>query len=559
MPQGAIRSNSQSISTPSPRNDNQPFRGTGRGSRRTFLERRTWTRTSKSRENTRHIQGRSEPKGQNEQPNRSGHDDSVKWYDKSTINWRHNLDQIENCCELFDFSKMTLNKFYESYYGVINLSNLKLDVEDLEILGKGLKFCPTPANIDHGALKESLDKFFRRCALKLHFAIQNDIHEDMSEEHDTPEPFSHPDLKLPSTFSPQMPSNLEHINYLILQDLLTFKPKRCKHNLTSNQLSRLFNLSENEHIIFKKADKGSNIVIWDKVLYKEEAHRQLKNTNYYMKLPNDISHKVKEKVDKLTTKMFENREINEKTFLYLMEGGTRTSVFYMLPKIHKNRQNPPGRPIVSSVNSPTEKISQMTDILLRPWAQKGRSFICDTPDFIGKIKDIKLEPNDWFLTMDVTNLYTNIPHNESIEKVHDVIKERTNMYPTNESILKMLSLILKYNVFRFEKDYYLQINGTAMGTRVAPTYAIIFMNWLEENYICNRYRNLRYWFRFIDDIWAIFRGTEAEIIAFKNFCNSIHPTIKFTMEFSKDKVVFLDLITSRTIENNIKTEVYETH
>ena len=52
----------------------------------------------------------------------------------------------------------------------------------------------------------------------------------------------------------------------------------------------------------------------------------------------------------------------------------------------------------------------------------------------------------------------------------------------------------------FNQDNYLQINGTAMGTRVAPMYANLFMNSLEETYIYPHTKCPRIWFRFIDDI-----------------------------------------------------------
>ena len=35
--------------------------------------------------------------------------------------------------------------------------------------------------------------------------------------------------------------------------------------------------------------------------------------------------------------------------------------------------------------------------------------------------------------------------------------------------------ILKHNTFTFNDKYYLQTNGTAMGTKMAPAYAIISM------------------------------------------------------------------------------------
>jgi hypothetical protein len=40
-------------------------------------------------------------------------------------------------------------------------------------------------------------------------------------------------------------------------------------------------------------------------------------------------------------------------------------------------------------------------------------------------------------------------------------------------------MVLKKN-FTFNGDHYIQINGTAMGTKMAPSYANIFMGKLEK-------------------------------------------------------------------------------
>jgi hypothetical protein len=44
----------------------------------------------------------------------------------------------------------------------------------------------------------------------------------------------------------------------------------------------------------------------------------------------------------------------------------------------------------------------------------------------------------------------------------------------------LLTLVLKHNNFTFNGEHFLQINGTAMGTKMAPSYANIFMGKLEK-------------------------------------------------------------------------------
>jgi hypothetical protein len=49
-------------------------------------------------------------------------------------------------------------------------------------------------------------------------------------------------------------------------------------------------------------------------------------------------------------------------------------------------------------------------------------------------------------------------------------------------------------------NHYLQINGTAMGTKMAPSYANMFMGDLEERLLLSSLKQPLLWFRFIDDI-----------------------------------------------------------
>ena len=211
-----------------------------------------------------------------------------------------------------------MNKYWEKYYGVINLSDRELKSDELEILGKGLKYCPTPGMVDHGLLKESIDKFFRICSLRLFFS---NVEIPPPVEHG---PFSHKDLKLPSKFNPPMPTNLYHIYYLVMDELLCFTALKKKHrvmNITPSQQTALRNLSDVEDIIIKKADKGSNIVIQNRNDYISECLSQLQNIKYYMKVDEDLSPKFKTKVDELVLKMHESHEIDDKMYLYLLDGG----------------------------------------------------------------------------------------------------------------------------------------------------------------------------------------------------------------------------------------------
>ena len=79
-----------------------------------------------------------------------------------------------------------------------------------------------------------------------------------------------------------------------------------------------------------------------------------------------------------------------------------------------------------------------------------------------------------------------------------------------------------------------------VGTQFAQPYSVPFMAALEENILNKINKKLNVWWRYIDNIfiWEHDKGSLKEFI---NEINSFHPTIKFTADWSKEKVKFLDV------------------
>ena len=143
------------------------------------------------------------------------------------------------------------------------------------------------------------------------------------------------------------------------------------------------------------------------------------------------------------------------------------------------------RPIVSSCNSITERISQFVDRWLQPYVKKLPSYLKDTSDFLKLIETTKLPDKCLLASIDVSSLYTNIPHEDRKQSILYYLQANPDIYaqpeqPLPEVLAGVIKIVLKKNVFEFNNDYYLQIQGTAMGTKMAPAYANLFMGKLEE-------------------------------------------------------------------------------
>ena len=150
------------------------------------------------------------------------------------------------------------------------------------------------------------------------------------------------------------------------------------------------------------------------------------------------------------------------------------SIYY--PKFIKIKiTHPPGRPIISASFHPTERISEFVDYQLNPLVPKLPTYIKDTTHFLQKLDSLPELANGCLLvTLDVSSLYTNIPHKEGIHACRKALESHANGRLKTESICDLIRMILTMNNFEFENNYYLQLHGTAMGTKMAPAYANLF-------------------------------------------------------------------------------------
>jgi hypothetical protein len=109
-------------------------------------------------------------------------------------------------------------------------------------------------------------------------------------------------------------------------------------------------------------------------------------------------------------------------------------------------------------------------------------------------------------------------------------------------MIKALVLVLRLNIVGFNSKAYQQINGTAMGTSLGPPYANLFMEMIETPIVKRYSKNgLLLYKRFIDDIFAIFEGTESQALDFIKALNNAEPGIKLTHTCSLTSVDFLDI------------------
>ena len=312
----------------------------------------------------------------------------------------------------------------------------------------------------------------------------------------------------PSKFNPRGPGALEA--FICSNDTHNSLPtryKRPRDNLTQSERKALKELKAlSDRVIIKPADKGSAVVLMDREDYLKEGIRQLSDLNFYRPVQQDLSAEHMLSIRDIVSNMYAHKEISKKVKDFLLDFPMRTSRFYLLPKIHKGKFPPPGRPIISGNGCPTERISQFVDFFMKELSPKGPSFLKDTTDFLQTLHAVgKTPPGTLLVTLDVTSLYTNIPNDEGIRAAEFALEDHRpfGKEPFNNSIIDLLRLVLTCNNFTFNGQHYLQVGGTAMGTKTAPNYAVNFMNFFENRFVYTYFIQPLYWKRYIDDIFMM--------------------------------------------------------
>ena len=135
------------------------------------------------------------------------------------------------------------------------------------------------------------------------------------------------------------------------------------------------------------------------------------------------------------------------------------------------------------------------------------------------------------ITMDGNSLYTNIPLTDSINACRSFLNRHTSDPALINDIPVLIGFILTHKLMKFNNDHNLQINGTAMGTKMAPTYANISMDAIDNSFIsaCPQKPSIHY--RYIDDIFLIWPNGNDSVKHFVELANNLHLNIKFTLHY----------------------------
>jgi hypothetical protein len=150
------------------------------------------------------------------------------------------------------------------------------------------------------------------------------------------------------------------------------------------------------------------------------------------------------------------------------------SVFYIMPKIHKNPLAV--RPVVSYSGSLLYGLGVWCDDKLQRIARIQRSYFKSSFDLLQELKTRVIPPNAKLFTADATAMYTNIligPTLHIISKYLQDNEEKCVGVP-RKALFDALSIVMRNNNSTFGDTTSHQDDGAAMGAPPSPSWATMF-------------------------------------------------------------------------------------
>jgi hypothetical protein len=356
---------------------------------------------------------------------------------------------------------------------------------------------------------------------------------------------------------------LQLLSDVVTHDNNAAAVSRGSTNYSSHDRRFLKDLLSDATITIKPADKNLGLAFVDTSWYTAELKRMLADTVTYKKIPlenneSTIVTKLKAQLVKQlktiakrheTTLTDWHPEHGEKmnTFLSRKVKADKAAIphIYLLIKVHKPK-GLCGRPIVPCTRWITTPASVLADHLLQdimkqaaiPWLVKDtKSLVND----LERTRVLSSSVDDIFVTADIASLYTNIDTKMGLELVRKFLLEQNVRHDRVTLIMDLLTFVMENAYLAFNNQVFQQIDGTAMGTAAAPTYANIVVYMLERPIVKEFISRgaLHIYRRFLDDIFAYIKAESAD--EFKTRMNRLHAKLTFEFVTEADSATFLDL------------------
>jgi hypothetical protein len=153
-----------------------------------------------------------------------------------------------------------------------------------------------------------------------------------------------------------------------------------------------------------------------------------------------------------------------------------------LVKVYK--EGAPIKQIINWKNAPPYKLAKLLARKLKTYIPLPHTFnVKNIVHLMKELTDLLYGRNIKFASLDISNMYCNVPIKEMIATLEKICKTNNIEDKTKQDILKIIQVIVEQNNFRFQDTIYVQNEGLTTGATTSSILSEIYLQYVENTKI----------------------------------------------------------------------------
>ena len=311
---------------------------------------------------------------------------------------------------------------------------------------------------------------------------------------------------------------------------------------------------KDNNLTVDKADKGNILIIFPKNQLIDKTLTFLSDPNFQL-LKSDPTSRFQTQIKTILKKS--NIVLQKCNINQYINSNPHAPILRASIKIHKPGN--PIRPIVNYIPAPAYRLKKFLNNLINQILIKSNKYnITNSKHLTDQLSQIHLTANSKMISLDIHNMYTNIPISETLTLIQNQLLQHQYNSTFVTQFVDLLRCTLNQNYFLYDSKFYHQKDGLPMGSSLSSNISEIFLQHLEQNNIEKliKQHSIVFYGRYVDDILLIYNSNNDLNDNILNSFNSIHPNIQYSLEKEQNnKINFLDLKIEKC-NNKIIFDIY---
>ena len=236
---------------------------------------------------------------------------------------------------------------------------------------------------------------------------------------------------------------------------------------------------KDQKLIAVSFDKGCGFCVMKQTTYSDKLNKILSSSQCepHNGESDDLTIRTEKLINNSLHQLMKPGKISEKIYHRLRTTGSQPARLYRLAKVHKI-----GTPLWPVLSIPGSSYANLNKFV-SPFFGKlpCANFETNSKGARAALEATKLDEDELVVSLDVKNLYTNVPVEEAIEIALKELYSSDEVPEIPRSAMKSLSRLLVTNFhFKCNKTWYTQWDGLAVGASLAVKLANLWVKSFEK-------------------------------------------------------------------------------